>query len=47
MKEFGQQLKKQDSSPSKRKYRKYVPEKEFIIMNDEAQVWSGLEGGYP
>jgi hypothetical protein len=31
----------------KRKHRKLVKPKEYIVMTDDARVFSGLEGGYP
>lgn len=31
----------------KRKHRKFVPPKEYIIMTEDCRVFSGLKGGYP
>jgi hypothetical protein len=31
----------------KRKHKKFVPLKEYIVMTDDARVFSGLERGYP
>jgi hypothetical protein len=31
----------------KRKHRKFTPPKEYIVMTDDARVFSGLQGGYP
>jgi hypothetical protein len=31
----------------RRKYRKLVPTKEYIVMTEDARVFSGLKGGYP
>ena len=31
----------------RRKYRKLVPSKEYIIMTDDCRVFCGLEGGKP
>ena len=31
----------------KRKHRKFVKPKEYIVMTDDARVFSGLKGGYP
>jgi len=46
MSEFGQQSKKQDYYLiKKRKYRKFEMPKQYIVMNDMAQVWVGLKGG--
>jgi hypothetical protein len=46
MSECGQQSKKQDYSLiRKRKQKEIEPIREFIVMNDMAQVWVGLNGG--
>lgn len=31
----------------RRKYRKFTPSKEYIIMTDDCRVFIGLKGGYP
>ena len=31
----------------KRKHRKFVKPKEYIVMTEDARVFSGLKGGYP
>lgn len=31
----------------RRKYRKLVPEKGYVMMTDDCRVFSGLKGGYP
>ena len=31
----------------RRKYRKLVPTKGYIVMTEDARVFSGLKGGYP
>jgi hypothetical protein len=31
----------------RRKYRKFKAPKEYILMNENLEVWTGLKGGYP
>ena len=31
----------------RRKYRKLVPQKEYVVMTEDCKVFSGLKGGYP
>jgi hypothetical protein len=31
----------------RRKYRKLVPQKEYVVMTEDCRVFSGLKGGYP
>jgi hypothetical protein len=31
----------------RRKYRKLIPEKGYVVMTDDCRVFSGLKGGYP
>ena len=31
----------------RRKHRKFTPPKEYILMNENLEVWTGLKGGYP
>ena len=53
MKEFGHQqniwayYQNNMIKKKRRKYRKLVPTKEYIVMTEDARVFSGLKGGYP